>query len=103
MRIAILVFAFFVAAGLSVNQTAAQSESGVRKFINACGANADGCSFNVGYISAYLKSRNQNYCPPNDYNTMLRPVHQWLRNHPNTHGLGEFDGIQAALLALYPC
>src|SRR6266498_2209771 len=63
------------------------------------------CGSKIGHVSYYvLRDHPGNFCPvlPR-LGSRSQDVIEWLRNHPETLKRSAWDGIQVALLALYPC
>ena len=78
-------------------------------FLSYCKTNSKGCADKISGISfAMLVTSpiDHKWCPTketDDVDVLAPRVVQWLAAHPEDNNIKTNDGIQAALIQLYPC
>src|SRR5438105_1029646 len=100
-----------IALMLSVLPVWAEDEipNQVGAFITYCKTNNEGCTNKIAQLNfAMLVTApiNREFCPGNKTNvvSLVTPqVLQWLTAHPETNMKSTSEGIQLALIQLYPC
>ena len=83
--------------------------SQIGAFLSYCKTDSKGCADKISDISFAMMVTSpidHKWCPTKDANDVdiLAPkVVQWLTAHPEKNNMKTNDGIQLALIQLYPC
>jgi hypothetical protein len=108
---AFLSIAVCAVAWPSMALAAADAPAQNGAFVDYCKTNSEGCIDKVARIYTAMLinatiAQKREWCPgkeANDAKVLTPKVIGWLTAHPETNGMTTNDGINKAVIQLYPC